>query len=86
MSLQLDEDRAHLEPDAARLEQREPRPGERLALAEAELAVAELEQEIEMRVGDHVAESRASLASAHVVSWSICAGRAPDLDIPGTAV
>ena len=53
LTLELDEDRADLEADASRLEQRQPGPGETLPLAEAQLAVAELEQEVEMGVCDH---------------------------------
>ena len=53
LPLELDEDRADLQPDAAGLEQRQPRPGERARLAEAQLAVAELEQQVEVGVRDH---------------------------------
>ena len=45
--------------DASRLEQRQPGAGERLALAEVELAVAELEEQIEVGVGDHGRSLRA---------------------------
>ena len=65
LALELDEDRAHLQPDAAGLEQGQPRPGERARLAEAQLAVAELEQQVEVGVRDHAGSLRAS-ASAPV--------------------
>ena len=57
LALELHEHRADLEPDAARLEQGQPGAREGASLAEAELAVAELEQQVEMGVGDHGRES-----------------------------
>ena len=50
---EVDVDRAHLEADAALLEQRQPRLREDVRLAEAPLAVRELDQEVDVRVGDH---------------------------------
>jgi len=43
------------EPDAALLEKRQPRRREDVGLTEASLAVRELEQEIDVCVGDHTA-------------------------------
>ena len=60
LPLELDEDRAHLQPDAAGLEQRKPRARERARLAEAQLAVAELEEQVEMGVRDHAGSLRGS--------------------------
>ena len=57
----VDVDRAHLQPDTARLELRQPRTREDVALAEPVLAVGELEQEIGVRVGDHVGDPRGRL-------------------------
>ena len=57
LAFELDEDRADLQADAAGLEQRQPGAGERALLAEAELAVGELEQEVEMAVRDHARQS-----------------------------
>ena len=62
LPLELDEDRAHLQPDAAGLEQGEPRPGEGARFAEAQLPVAELEQQVEVGVRDHAGSLRASAA------------------------
>ena len=53
LPFELDEDGADLEPDAACLEQRQPGVRERPSFAEPELAVGEVEEQIEMGVGDH---------------------------------
>ena len=53
LALELDEDRAHLQADAARLEQRQPRPPEDVLLAEPVLAVRKLQEQIVVGVGDH---------------------------------
>ena len=53
LALELDEDGADLQADAAGLEQGQPRPGKGASLAVAELAVAELEQQVEVGVRDH---------------------------------
>ena len=57
LSLELDEDRADLQPDASGLEQRQPGAAERARLAEAELAVAELEEQVDVGVRDHTLQS-----------------------------
>ena len=44
---------AHLQPDAALLEEREPGRREHVRLAEPALAVRELEQQVDVRVRDH---------------------------------
>ena len=73
LPLELDEDRAHLQPDAAGLEQGEPRPGERARFAEAQLAVAELEQQVEVGVRDHAGSLRASAAAGGEPRIARCA-------------
>ena len=57
LPFELDEDGAHLEADVPCLEQRQPGAGERAGFAEAELAVAELEQQVEVGLSDHRHES-----------------------------
>jgi len=59
LTIQVDEDGAHLKAHIPGFEQRQPGAGERLALAEVELAVAELEEEVEVGVGDHDQSLRA---------------------------
>ena len=49
----VDVDGAHLEPDATPLEEREPGRREDAALPEPPLAVRELEQQVDVGVGDH---------------------------------
>ena len=49
-------DRADLEPDATLLEERQPRAREDVRLAEPPLAVGELHQQVDVRVGDHAAK------------------------------
>ena len=51
--LERDEDRADLEPDAARLEERQPRPREDIRLSQPVLSVGELHQQIGVGVRDH---------------------------------
>ncbi len=51
--LERDEDGADLEPDPARLEERQPRPREDVALSEPVLAMSELHEQVGVGVGDH---------------------------------
>ena len=51
--LERDEDRADLEPDAARLEERQPRPREDIRLSQPVLPVGELHQQIGVGVREH---------------------------------
>jgi hypothetical protein len=57
LQLEIDEDGADLKGDAAGLELRQPRPREDARLAEPVLAVRELEEDVDVGVGDHAAVS-----------------------------
>ena len=56
LELELDEDRADLQADAAGLEQRQPRLREDVRLAEPVLAVRELQQQVGVGVGEQPAD------------------------------
>ncbi len=58
LPVQGDEDRAHLEADAAGGKERKPGLREDIRLTEPMLAVGEFEQEIGMSVGEHRADHR----------------------------
>ena len=53
LPLELDEHRAHLQADAARLEEGQPRVTERAWFSVVDLAVRELEQQVDVGVSDH---------------------------------
>jgi hypothetical protein len=65
--LERDEDRAHLQPDSARLEERQPRPLEDVGLSETVLAVRKLQQQIGVGVRDHVRDYPLTVAGTEPV-------------------
>ena len=82
LALELDEDRADLKADAACLEQRQPGAGKGSSLAVPQLAIAELEQQVEVGVGDH----GGSLGGGRRGRRGCVAFALPDVDIAAPAV
>ena len=69
---EVDVDGAHLQPDAALLEEREPRRREHVGLAEPALAVRELQQQVDVGVRDHGAtiDARVDRCPVGTLVWS----------------
>ena len=84
--LELDEDRADLQPDAAGLEQRQPRPREDVRLAEPVLPVCELEQQVAVGVRDHARSILSAVDLALALRGSAGAGREARLAAGGRIV
>ena len=56
MDTEVDPDRAHLQANPTRVEKREPRLREDVRLSQAPLAVGELQQQIDVKVGNHLGD------------------------------